>query len=328
MAARGRALVTGAGGFIGSHLAEHLVRRGYAVRALVRYTSRADLGNLVHLPADVRREIELVHGNVEDPVLTASAGRECATIFHLAALIGIPYSYAAPQQYVATNVVGTLNVLEAARAGGTARVVCVSTSEVYGTARYTPIDEDHPLQAQSPYAASKIGAEKLAQSYGLSFALPVTVVRPFNTYGPRQSARAVIPAIVSQMLTAEEIRLGSLTPVRDFNFVEDTVTGMIAAAEADVMPGETFNLGSGQGVSIGEAVERCLRLAGLERRVVFVAERARPERSEVLELIADASRARARLGWQPKHALDEGLRATIEWVRAHPELYRPSEYAV
>src|SRR6185503_12257979 len=197
--AKGRALVTGAGGFIGSHLVEHLVREGWDVRALLRYTSRGSLGDLALAPADVRRAVEIVSGNVEDPSGIRPAVAGCRTVFHLAALIGIPYSYTAPEQYVATNVVGTLNVLEAARTG-VDRVIVVSTSEVYGTARYTPIDEQHPLQAQSPYAATKIGAEKLAQSYGLSFQMPVTVVRPFNTYGPRQSARAVIPTIISQML--------------------------------------------------------------------------------------------------------------------------------
>lgn len=325
---KGRALVTGAGGFIGSHLAERLVRDGYAVRALLRYSSRGDPGNLAHAGADVRGEIETVYGNVEDPSLTRAAVRDCQIVLHLAALVGIPYSYTAPEQYVATNVTGTLNILEAARAASVRRVVCVSTSEVYGTARYVPIDEMHPLQAQSPYAASKIGAEKLAQSYGLSFGLPVTVVRPFNTYGPRQSARAVIPTVIVQMLTRDEIRLGSLSPVRDFSYVEDTVAGLVAAAEADVPPGEVFNLGSGQGVTIGETVARCLHLAHLDRPVAFAAERARPEPSEVRELVCDATRARATFGWQPKWTLDEGLRATIEWIRGHLDRYRPSEYAV
>jgi UDP-glucose 4-epimerase len=326
--ASGRALVTGAGGFIASHLVERLVRDGVAVRALVRYTSHATTGNLVHLPAEVRREVEVVRANVEDPGATLAAVRGCDTVYHLAALIGIPYSYAAPQQYVATNVGGTLNVLEAARAAGPRRTVVVSTSEVYGSARYTPIDEAHPLQAQSPYAATKIGAEKLAQSYGLAFGLPVVVVRPFNTYGPRQSARAVIPAIVSQMLAGDTIRLGALTPVRDFTFVADTVGGLMAAAAADTAPGDVFNLGTGRGVSIGQVAERCLALSGLARRIVADPQRLRPEPSEVVELIADASRAAAVLGWRPKHTLEDGLRATIAWIREHPDRYRPSEYAV
>jgi UDP-glucose 4-epimerase len=325
---KGRALVTGAGGFIGSHLVERLVQDGYEVRALLRYTSGAARGNLVHARPDVVAAVEVVLGNVEDAAATAAAVRGCAAVFHLAALVGIPYSYAAPQQYVATNVVGTLNVLDAARAHGVGRTVCVSTSEAYGTARYTPIDEEHPLQAQSPYAATKIGAEKLAQSYALSFGTPVVVVRPFNTYGPRQSARAVIPTIISQMLAGDEIRLGALTPVRDFNFVADTVAGLVAAAEADLAPGEVLNLGTGQGVTIGDTAARCLALAGLERRVTADADRVRPAASEVLALVADATRARDRLGWAPKHSLDDGLRATIDWIRRHPDAYRPREYAV
>jgi len=324
---RGRALVTGAGGFIGSHLVERLVRDGWEVRALVRYTSRAGLGDLDHLTTDVRSAIEIVHGNVEDPGAMRTVVAGCRTVFHLAALIGIPYSYTAPEQYVATNVLGTLNVLEASRTG-VDRVVSVSTSEVYGTARYTPIDENHPLQAQSPYAATKIGAEKLAQSYGLAFAMPVTIVRPFNTYGPRQSARAVIPTIISQMLARDEIRLGSLTPVRDFNFVGDTVAGMIAAADAETTPGDVFNIGSGLGVTIRDVVTRCLTLAGLERRVTADAARVRPDASEVFELVCDAARARNALAWRPKYTLDDGLRQTIDWIRAHPERYRPDEYAV
>ena len=324
---KGRALVTGAGGFIGSHLVERLVRDGWEVRALVRYTSRAGLGDLEHVAGDVRGAVEIVHGNVEDPGAMRTVVAGCRTVFHLAALIGIPYSYTAPEQYVATNVVGTLNVLEASRTG-VDRVIVVSTSEVYGTARYTPIDENHPLQAQSPYAATKIGAEKLAQSYGLSFAMPVTVVRPFNTYGPRQSARAVIPTIISQMLARDEIRLGSLTPVRDFNFVGDTVAGMIAAAETETAPGDVFNIGSGLGVTIRDVVTRCLALAGLERRVSADAARVRPDASEVFELVCDASRARTTLAWRPKYSLDDGLRQTIDWIRAHPARYRPDEYAV
>lgn len=325
--AKGRALVTGAGGFIGSHLVERLVRDGYRVRVLLRYTSRADLGDLRCADREVRDAIEVMYGNVEDPGVTRTAVAGCDTVFHLAALVGIPYSYEAPQQYVQTNLVGTLNVLEAARFSGTRRLICVSTSEVYGTARYTPIDERHPLQAQSPYAASKIGAEKLAQSYALSFALPVTILRPFNTYGPRQSARAVIPTIITQMLSGDEIRLGALEPVRDFNFVMDTVAGMIAAAEANTQPGDVFNLGSGLGVSIGDVVARCQTLAGVDRRVTVESARVRPGTSEVMQLVCDATRAHTELGWRPKMTLDDGLRLTIEWIRAYSERYRPGEYA-
>jgi UDP-glucose 4-epimerase len=319
--------VTGAGGFIGSHLVEALVRRGVAVRALLRYTSGAALGNVSELDDDVRAEVEVVHGNLEDPFRTRTAAAGCDVVFHLGALIGIPYSYQAPQQYVMTNVVGTLHVLEACRAEDVPRVVCVSTSEVYGTAQYTPIDEAHPLRGQSPYAASKIAAEKLAESYALSFELPVTIVRPFNAYGPRQTARGVIPTIISQMLTSDEIRLGTLDPVRDFNFVADTVAGFIAAAEADAAPGEVFNIGTGFAVSIEETVNRCLQLAGLRRHVTCEAERLRPGRSEVLELRSDSRRARERLGWAPRYSLDEGLAITIEWIGKHLARYRPAEYA-
>jgi UDP-glucose 4-epimerase len=326
---KGLALVTGAAGFIGSHLVERLVADGWDVRALARYTSRPDAGYLDALPAATRGAVEIVRGNVEDPTATAAAVKGAGVVFHLAALIGIPYSYAAPQQYVATNVVGTLNVLEAARAaGGDTRVVCVSTSEVYGTARYTPIDEEHPLQAQSPYSATKIGAEKLAQSYALSFALPVTVVRPFNTYGPRQSARAVIPTIVSQCLRGREIRLGSLDPVRDFNFVGDTVRGLIAAGTAATTPGDVFNVGSGHAVTVGEVVRLVQELCGTSLPVVTDDARVRPARSEVMELRCDNRRAKERLGWEPHATLAEGLRETIDWVRGHADLFRPGEYAV
>ena len=325
---KGRALVTGAGGFIGSHLVERLVREGWDVRALLRYGSRADIGNLREVPPDVLKDVERVHLDVEDPGAVLTAVRGCSTVFHLAALIGIPYSYVAPQQYVATNVVGTLNVLEAARACAQTKVVCVSTSEVYGTARYTPIDEQHPLQAQSPYAATKIGAEKLAQSYGLSFELPVVVVRPFNTYGPRQSARAVIPTIIAQALWAREIRLGAVSPVRDFNFVEDTAAGMQAAAEAATRPGDVLNIGSGRAVTIGEVAERIQKLCGTSLPIVTDERRVRPSASEVRELRCDAARAHAELGWQPRVSLEEGLAATIAWMRGHAGEFRPAEYAV
>lgn len=326
--AKGRALVTGAGGFIGSHLVERLVRDGWQVRALLRYGSRADIGNLADVPGDVLKDVERVHLDVEDPGAVLTAVRGCSHVFHLAALIGIPYSYVAPQQYVATNVMGTLNVLEAARTSEGPKVVCVSTSEVYGSARYTPIDEQHPLQAQSPYAASKIGAEKLAQSYGLSFELPVVVVRPFNTYGPRQSARAVIPTMIAQALWAKEIRLGAVSPLRDFNFVEDTAAGMVAAGEAATRPGDVFNLGSGVAVTIGETAERIQKLCGTSLPIVIDERRVRPAGSEVRELRCDASRARAEWGWRTRVSLDEGLAATTEWMRRHAQDFRPAEYAV
>ena len=326
--AKGRALVTGAGGFIGSHLVERLVREGWQVRALLRYGSRADIGNLRDVSSDVLHDVERVHLDVQDPGAVLASVRGCSTVFHLAALIGIPYSYLAPQQYVATHVVGTLNVLEAARASEGTKVVCVSTSEVYGSAHYTPIDEQHPLQAPSPYAATKIGAEKLAPSYGLSFQLPVVVVRPFNTYGPRQSARAVIPTIIAQALWAKEIRLGAVSPRRDFNFVEDTAGGMLAAGVAATAPGDVFNIGSGEAVTIGETAERIQKLCGTSLPIVTDERRVRPAGSEVRELRCDSSRARAEWGWRPRVSLDEGLAATIEWMRRHADDFRPAEYAV
>jgi UDP-glucose 4-epimerase len=325
---RGRALVTGAGGFIGSHLVERLVHDGWEVRALVRYTSRGTAGWLDAAPPEIRSAVEIVHGNVEDPGGMLAAVHGAAVVFHLAALIGIPYSYVAPEQYVATNVTGTLNVLEAARAHRTDRVVCVSTSEVYGTARYTPIDEDHPLQAQSPYSATKIGAEKLAQSYALSFGMPVCVVRPFNAFGPRQSMRAVIPTVVVQSLTQHEIRLGALDPIRDFTFVTDTVAGMVAAATARVDAGSVFNVGGGEAVTIGRLVELVQEICGTSLPLVTDAARIRPKDSEVRELRCDAARARRLLGWEPGQSLEQGLRETVEWIRANLERFRPTVYAV
>lgn len=319
-------LVTGAGGFIGSHLVERLVRGGARVRAMVHYDARPDHSNLELLAADVRAGIEVVSGNVEDPFFVSSAVKGREVVFHLAALIAIPYSYVAPASFVATNVQGTLNVLEACRVHGVARLVHTSTSETYGTARYTPIDERHPLQAQSPYSASKIGADKLAESYHLSFGLPVATIRPFNTYGPRQSARAVVPAIISQALSSPELRLGSLHPVRDLNFVQDTVRGFLAVAEADDAVGTVLNVGSGSSISIGELAALILRLMGLEKEIVTEAARVRPERSEVLTLLCDRRKAEAVAGWKPQVALEQGLADTIEFVRSHPERFRPEVY--
>ena len=328
MAKRRQVLVTGAGGFIGSHLVERVLASGAAVRAFLRYTAERSPGNLRYLDPGTLKGAETVWGNLEDPYAVARAVRGCDAVLHLGALVGIPYSYDAPQQYVMTNVLGTLNVLEACRAAGVERLVCVSSSEVYGSAAYTPIDEQHPLQGQSPYAASKIAAEKLAQSYALSFEVPVLIVRPFNAFGPRQSARAVIPTIIAQVLTGSEVRLGSLWPVRDFTFVADTVDGLLAAALSEARPGDVFNIGSGTAVSIEEVVRRVMRLAGRELPVVDEAARVRPERSEVKELVCESAKARTALGWRPAHSLDDGLRATIAWIREHPEAFRSSEYAV
>lgn len=328
MSSHGKTLVTGAGGFIGSHLVEELLRRGQHVRAFVRYTSSGGLGCLREVPADLAEQLEIAHGDIRDARAVRKAAAGCKRIYHLAALIGIPYSYAAPDAYVAVNVQGTLTVLEAARDLEIERTIITSTSEVYGTALRTPIDEDHPLHAQSPYAASKIGADQLALSYHRAFGLPVTVVRPFNTYGPRQSARAVIPTIMSQALAADRVRLGCLTPVRDLVFVKDTVAGFIACADANACVGMVTNLATGTAVSIGELAQRICRLAGRLLPIEKTEERRRPESSEVYKLIGSAAAARDRTGWQAKTSLDEGLRQTLEWVRANLSAFTIGAYGV
>ena len=326
---RGRpVLVTGAGGFIGSHLAEALVRAGAKVRAVVHYNSRNDWGQLERLAPELLAELEVLAGDVRDPFFVQRAAAGVDTVFHLAALIPIPYSYLAPLEFVQTNVEGTLNVLEAARRHGTRRVLHTSTSETYGTAVYTPIDEKHPLQGQSPYSASKIGADKLAESYFRSFGTPVVTVRPFNTYGPRQSARAFLPTVLSQALSGDTVRVGSLDPVRDMNYVADTVAGFVAAAGAPGVEGLTVNLGSGRGVSMRELLELAVRAAGREVRVEQEEQRVRPEASEVMQLVCDATRARERLGWAPRVTLEEGVRRTAEWIAAHLADYKPRIYNV
>ncbi len=322
-------VVTGAGGFIPSHLTEALVRRGARVRALLRYNARSDIGLLAFAPADVRAEIEVIFGDVTDPWSVEHATKGADVVFHLAALIAIPYSYVAPASYVAANVSGTLNVLQAARAHGIARVVHTSTSETYGTARTTPIDEEHPLQGQSPYSASKIAADKVAESFFRSFGTPVATIRPFNTFGPRQSARAVIPTIVTQALAGlASLRLGSLTPIRDLTYVDDTVEGFLAVAASDACVGTTTNVGFGAGISIGDLAKRILKIAGRpDMPIVSDPERVRPEASEVFELVCDASKARERCGWAPRVSLDDGLARTVEFIRENMSLYRPGSYA-
>ena len=321
-------LVTGAGGFIGSHLVEELLARGQRVRALVRYTSSGGIGLLDAIPARLRERLDVCHGDIRDARAVRQAAAGCTRIYHLAALIGIPYSYVAPDSYVAVNVQGTLHVLEAAREQGVERVVVTSTSEVYGTAQYTPIDELHPLNAQSPYAATKVGADQLALSYHRSFALPVTVVRPFNTYGPRQSTRAVIPTIIAQALAADAIQLGSLDPVRDLVFVKDTARGFIALADAAEAVGRVTNLATGIGVSVGELVERITRIVGRSVPVVQDEARRRPAASEVYRLLGSARQAHALAGWQAQTALDEGLRHTVAWMRTHGTSERALEYRI
>lgn len=323
-----RVLVTGAGGFIGSHLVERLVADGAEVRAFVHYNSRGDWGHLESAADEVRDAIEVVAGEIQDSFSVARAVAGCDLVFHLAALIGIPYSYEAPKSYVDTNVLGTLNVLEAARTGGVQRVVCTSTSETYGTALYTPIDENHPLQAQSPYSASKIAADKLAESYARSFGTPITTVRPFNTFGPRQSLRAIIPTIMAQALTGQEVRIGSVTPVRDFTFVEDTARAFAAVARAPETVGATLNVGSGQGIAIGALAELILEVVGSDAPLAVDTERVRPESSEVFELLCDAAHLHSLTGWRPSVSLRDGLEQTLGWMRAQPPHPRTSLYAI
>jgi len=323
-----KVLVTGAGGFVGSHLCEELVNAGAKVTAMIRYTSASGWGNLEFLPDDAKAELDVVAGNVEDGDFVSRHVEGQDIVFHLAALIGIPYSYVAPRSYVRTNVEGTLNVLEAARLHGVEKVAHTSTSETYGTALYTPIDEKHPLQGQSPYSASKIGADKIAESYHLSFGLPVATLRPFNTFGPRQSARAVIPTIISQALTGDEIRLGSIDPVRDLTFVEDTVDAFIKIAQSSDSAGQTVNAGFGKGITIGDLAAKILKIMGVDKPIVADAKRMRPDNSEVFTLVCDNSKAGGLMGWRPRHSLDEGLVKAIEFVGANLALYRPDSYTL
>ncbi len=321
-----RVLVTGAGGFIGSHLVERLVELGAHVRAVVRYNSRNDWGMLDISPPSVKSRVEVCPGDITDPFWTLRTVEGCEVIFHLAALIAIPYSYIAPEQFVAVNCTGTLNLLEAARRLGVEFFVHTSTSETYGTAQFTPINEKHPLQGQSPYAASKIGADKLVESYHLSFGIPAAILRPFNTYGPGQSARAVVPTIISQGLDGDTIRLGLLTPRRDLNYVKDTVEGFIKIAESPAAIGEVINLGSGTAVSIKELADRIIGLLGGNKQVIHDEARLRPPASEVMELLCDNRKAQALLGWQPRVSLEEGLQETIKFIRDHRERYKPEMY--
>ncbi|MCP4547826.1 MAG: SDR family NAD(P)-dependent oxidoreductase [bacterium] len=322
-------LVTGAGGFIGSHLVETLVDYGSDVRAFVKYNGRGDLGLLQDLPAQTRGALDIISGDIRDPFFVKEAVKGCDIVFHLAALIGIPYSYIAPSDYVSVNIQGTVNVLQACRELDVQRVVHTSTSEAYGTAQYVPIDEKHPLQGQSPYSASKIGADKIAESYHQSFELPVTIVRPFNTFGPRQSARAFIPTVISQALCRDKVRMGSLDPVRDMTFVKDTAEGFIQVGLGDNSIGKTINLGVGEGETIGNIARMILDIMNMsDKPVEQDAARLRPANSEVMRLISDNTLAKECCGWQPKYSLREGLTRTIEWIRSNHEMFRPDEYMV
>jgi NAD dependent epimerase/dehydratase len=321
-------LVTGAGGFIGSHLVETLAAQGARVRAFVRYNSRGDPGLLSALPPELFASLDSVAGDLRDLPALVSAMQGVEVVFHLGALIAIPYSYLHPVEVVQSNVLGTLNILVAARQTGVRRIVHTSSSEVYGTALKTPIDETHPLQGQSPYSASKIAADKLAESFYCAYDLPVVTLRPFNTYGPRQSARAVIPSIIAQALTQEAIRLGNLDTQRDFTFVSDTVAGFLAAGEASGVEGQTFNLGVGREIRVGDLAAEILSLLSMDKEIRVDPARLRPEKSEVYRLISDNSRARDCLGWTPGVSLRQGLAATIEWISAHTSLYRPEKNQV
>jgi NAD dependent epimerase/dehydratase len=321
-----KVLVTGAGGFIGSHLTERLVELGATVRGFVHYNALGAQGWLDESP--VRKDVEVIAGDIVDRDGVQSALKGVDTVFHLAALIGIPYSYTAPYSYVKTNIEGTLNILRCGLDAGVGRIIHTSTSEVYGTARHEPIDEEHPLQGQSPYSASKIGADKIAESFYLSFGLPVVTVRPFNTFGPRQSARAVIPTIISQCLTQQKVCLGNTLPTRDLNYVGNTVEGFVRAATFDGAVGKTINIGSGQKISIGNLAK--LIASMINRSIVIEQDdrRVRPPSSEVGTLIADNTLARTLLGWEPRVGLEEGLRLTIQWMEKNLSRYQPYEYNV
>lgn len=320
--------MTGAGGFIGSTLVESLVREGARVRAFVRYNSRGDLGRLEDLPSDVLAEVDVYAGDLLNPEAVGGAVDGQEIVLHLGALIPIPYSYKHPREYVYANVDGTINVLEASRRANVERVVQVSSSEVYGTAQTVPIDELHPLNPQSPYAATKVAADQLALTYQRSFGTPVVIARPFNTFGPRQSARAVIPTIIAQALTLDRIALGSTTPTRDFTFVEDTAAAIAACGVTPGVEGETLNFGTGEEHAVGAIAEQILALLGRNLPVVSSEERRRPPESEVERLVADASKARRLLDWAPAVSFETGLERTIAWITRSLDKFRPSAYAV
>lgn len=322
-------LVTGADGFIGSHLTEELVKQGYQVRAFALYNSFNTWGWLDTLPNEIMDNIEVFTGDVRDPNGVKEAMKGCDAVFHLAALIAIPFSYHSPDTYVDTNIKGTLNVLQAARDLGTDRVLVTSTSEVYGTAQYVPIDEKHPYQGQSPYSATKIGADRLAESFYRSFDLPVSIVCPFNTYGPRQSARAVIPTIITQLLAGKtEIKLGSLTPTRDFNFVKDTANGFIKIYESDKTIGEEINIATQHEISIGQLAEELIRQINPQATIVCDEERLRPEKSEVNRLLGSNEKILRLTDWKPQYTFEQGLAETIEFFKNNLDKYKIDIYNI
>ncbi len=324
-----KVLVTGADGFIGSHLTEDLLEKGYEVKAFTLYNSFNTWGWLDSLPKGKLGQIEIYCGDVRDPNGVREAMRGVDIVFHLAALIAIPFSYHSPDSYVDTNIKGTLNVLQAARELATGRVLVTSTSEVYGTAQYVPIDEKHPFQGQSPYSATKIGADRLAESFYRSFRLPVSIVRPFNTYGPRQSARAVIPTVITQLLAGrKEIKLGALTPTRDFNYVKDTTAGFIAIAESDQTIGEEINIATQKEISIGELAEEIINQINPKARIICDEERLRPEKSEVNRLLGSNEKIKKLTDWKPQYTFEQGIAETIEWIGNHLNFYKCDIYNV
>lgn len=324
-----KVLVTGADGFIGSHLTEALLEQGYDVKAFVYYNSFNNWGWLDTLPKDKLSQIEIFSGDIRDPNGVREAMKGMDMVFHLAALIAIPFSYHSPDSYVDTNIKGTLNVLQAARTLETQKIMVTSTSEVYGTAQYVPIDEKHPFQGQSPYSATKIGADRLAESFYRSFNLPVSIVRPFNTYGPRQSARAVIPTIITQLLAGkEEIKLGALTPTRDFNYVKDTANGFIAIAESEKTIGEEINIATQQEISIGELAKEIINQINPNAKILCDEQRLRPEKSEVNRLLGANAKIKKLTDWTPKYTFEQGIEETIQWLRKNMDVYKTDIYNV
>ncbi len=323
-----RVLVTGGGGFIGSNVVEALVRKGAQVTAFIRYNGAGSTGAIEFLPKDVADALKVVSGDLADPATAAALVVGQDIVFHLAALVGIPYSYIHPIEVMRTNAMGTAYLLEACRINGVQRLVCFSTSEVYGTALYAPIDEEHPLQAQSPYSASKIAADQLALSYHRAFGVPVSIARPFNTYGPRQSSRAIIPTIITQALRGGGVRLGSVTPTRDLCYVGDTAQGVIRICESEATLGTAVNLGTGREISIGDLAKLIFKIIGREPEIVTEEQRVRPGKSEVMRLIANSDKAFRLCGWKPSVTLEQGLERTVDWIRANPDFFKSTEYHV